>query len=223
MALSEWHRKHLLTGGALAAPLFFTVSTVHGVAVAAYDLRRHPVSSLALAPHGWVQTANFVVTGALFGGLAVALQRPGPRLPCSRLGAGFIRAVTAGLVGAGTFLTDPISGYPPGTPEASPGYTGTVAALHDLLSIPTFLGLPAAAVVYAHAFARQRRPGWVLYSVGTAAVMLTGFGLASAAFSQAPTLVANGGLYQRVAVASGFTWLSVLALQARRDLEQPGQ
>ena len=34
-----------------------------------------------------------IVTGALYGGLAVAMQRPGPRLHCSRLGAGLIGAV----------------------------------------------------------------------------------------------------------------------------------
>jgi hypothetical protein len=222
MALSACHRKQLLMGGALAGPLFLTVFTAHGAALADYDPRRHPVSSLALGPHGWVQTANFLVTGLLYGGLAVALQRPGPRAPRSRLGASLVGAAAAGLLGAGTFLTDPISGYPPGTPEASPGYSGTAAALHDLLSIPTFLGLPAAAAVYARAFTRQGQPGWALYSGGTAAAMLTTVGLAGAAFSQAPRLVANGGLYQRASVTIGFTWLTALALQARRNLEQPG-
>ena len=40
--------------------------------------------------------------------------------------------------------------------------------------------------------------------------MLANVGLASAAFSQAPTLVANGGLYQPAAVSTGFTWLTAL-------------
>ena len=171
---------------------------------------------------GQPQTANFLVTGVLYSGLAVALQHPGPAPTGSRLRAKLIGAAAAGLLGAGIFLTDPISGYPPGTPEASPGYSGTAAALHDLLSIPTFLGLPAAAAVYGRAFARQGRRGWALYSAGTAAAMLTAVGLAGAAFSQAPRLVANGGLYQRASVTIGFTWLTALALQARRNLKRPG-
>ena len=113
---------------------------------------------------------------------------------------------------AGAFTTDPVSGYPPGTPDALPGYSGTPAALHDLLSVPTILGLPAATAVYARAFARTGATGWARYSAATATVMLVNVGLASAAFSQAPALVAHGGLYQTAAVTTGFAWLTALAL-----------
>ena len=46
-------------------------------------------------------------------------------------------------------------------------------------------------------------------------------GLASAAFSQAPSLVVNGGLYQRAAVTTGFAWLTALALHSLPVTEQP--
>ena len=221
MALSESHRRHLLLGGALAGPLFLTVSTVHGAVLPHYNARRHPVSSLALGPHGWLQRANFLTAGCLYGGLAVALWHAGPP---TRAGPVLVGAAAAGLLGAGTFLTDPVSGYPPGTPDALPGYSGTAAALHDALSIPTFLGLPAAAAIYARSFARQGRRGWALCSGGTAAVMLTAFGLASAGFSQAPALVGHGGLYQRAAVTTGFAWLTALAGQTvRGSVRQPGR
>jgi hypothetical protein len=224
MTLSESHRRHLLLGGALAGPLFLAVSTVHGAVLPHYDARRHPVSSLALGPHGWLQTANFLTAGCLYGGLAVALWHVGPHGSPTRAGPVLVGAAAVGLLGAGVFLTDPVSGYPPGTPDALPGYSGTAAALHDALSIPTFLGLPAAAAVYARSFARLGRRGWALCSGGTAAVMLTAFGLASAAFSQAPTLVGHGGLYQRAAVATGFSWLAALAWQTvRESARQPGR
>jgi hypothetical protein len=212
---ASW-RTRLLRCGVLAGPLFVATFTAHGATLPSYEARRHPVSSLALGPHGWIQRANFVVAGCLCGALAVGLWRSGPRSCHNRLGPALVGAVAVGLLGAGAFTTDPVSGYPVGTPNALPGYSGTAAALHDLLSIPTFLGLPAAAAVYARAFVRKGRPEWALYSGGTAATMLTAYGLASAAFNQAPALVANGGLYQRAAITTGVTWLTALAVHTLR-------
>jgi Protein of unknown function (DUF998) len=205
MSIAASRRTRLLYCGVLAGPIFVSTFTAHGATLPGYEARRHPVSSLALGPHGWIQRANFLVAGCLYGALAVGLWHSGagPAAASARLSFG---AAAVGLLGAGTFTTDPVSGYPPGTPDALPGYSGTAAALHDLLSVPTFLGLPAAAAVYAPAFARNGRPGWAFYSRGTAALMLTAFGLASAAFTQTPALLANGGLYQRTAVTTGFAW-----------------
>ena len=67
-----------------------------------------------------------------------------------------------------------------------------MATLNDLLSVPTFL--PVAAAVYPGSFAAKARLGWPLYSGDTAAMMLTAFGLASAAFNQVCALIAKGGL-----------------------------
>jgi hypothetical protein len=206
-------RRVLLSCGVLAGPLFVATFTAHGAALSGYDARRHPVSSLALGPHGWIQTANFVLAGCLYGALAAGLALSGARWR-NQLGTGLVGAAAAGLVGAGAFTTDPVSGYPPGTPDALPAYSGTPAVLHDLLSVPTFLGLPAAAAVYARAFAHTGATGWAWYSAATATVVLANVVLASAAFSQAPALVANGGLFQRAAVAAGFSWLTALAHHA---------
>jgi Protein of unknown function (DUF998) len=95
--------------------------------------------------------------------------------------------------------------------------------LHDLLSIPTFLALPAGAAVYARSFAREGRFGWALYSGGTAAMMLTTYGLATAAFNQRPALVANGGLYQRAAITTGIAWLTALAIETLRASQLPSR
>ena len=58
------------------------------------------------------------------------------------------------------------------------------------------------------------------YSGGSSAVMVAAFGLASAAFAQTPALVRFGELPQRVAVGSGFGWLSALAVDAIRRLSR---
>jgi len=202
----------LLRCGVVAGPLFVATFLVEGARRPGYDPRRHPVSSLALGPGGWVQAANFTITGVLYLALAAGLVRTSDPAAGTSAGPALIGAAAVGLLGAGAFTTDPVSGYPPGTPDA-PARHSTRGALHDLLSVPTFIGLPAAALSYARAFRQSGDRGWAAYSAGSALVMLTGFGLASAAFSQAPSLVNRGGLFQRACVTTGFAWLTALAMR----------
>jgi Protein of unknown function (DUF998) len=205
----------LLGCGAVAGPLFVATFTVAGWSRPGYDPMRHPVSSLALAPNGWIQKLNFGINGVLYLAMAAGLRSGrAPALP--QLGPALIGAAGLGQIAAGVFTTDPVSGYPPGTPPAQEGYSGTEALVHDLAAVPVFLGIPVAALVWARSFARQRRPWWAGYSAGTAATMLAGFGLTSAAFAQTPRLVSIGGLLQRLTVTIGMGWLSAVALEARR-------
>jgi hypothetical protein len=105
---------------------------------------RHPVSSLALGPFGWTQTAVFLVAGLLTVAFAAGFVRlPGVR---RKVGAILIGVWGAGLAGAGAFVTDPVSGYPPGTP-ALPEPLTMSGALHDLFSVPAFFALGAACFV----------------------------------------------------------------------------
>jgi hypothetical membrane protein len=100
-------RRWLLTLGALAGPLFVGTFLVAGALRAHYDPLRHPVSSLELGPHGWVQHANFIVAGLLTLALAAG-ARAALRTPAAVL----IGVWALGLIGAGVFTTDPVSGYP---------------------------------------------------------------------------------------------------------------
>jgi hypothetical membrane protein len=205
--------------GVAAGPLFIGTFLVEGATRPDYRPLRHPVSSLALGPHGWMQTANFAITGALYLGFATGLRRAPRTTVPTKAGPILIGAAAVGLMGAGTFTTDPVSGYPPGTPDAAPAYS-TAGALHDLFSAPTFLGVPAAALAFARGFLRCGQRGWAAYSAGSGLTMLATFALASAGFSQAPSLVDIGGLLQRASVITGFGWLTALAvrtLAADRD------
>jgi hypothetical protein len=58
----RWTRG-LLSCGVAAGPVFVTAFVIQGAIREGYRPSRHPVSSLALGPGGWVQTANFAVTG----------------------------------------------------------------------------------------------------------------------------------------------------------------
>lgn len=211
---TETLNRVLLGCGAVAGPLFVSVFTADGWTRPAYDPKRHPVSSLALGPSGWIQRSNFVVNGVLYLAMAVGLACGAAGRPLPRFGPALIGATGLGQVTAGLFTTDPVSGYPPGTPPTQDRYSGAGALVHDLGAVPVFLGIPVAALSWARSFIRGRRRGWAGYSAGTAASMLIGFGLTSAAFAQTQRLVSIGGLLQRATVTIGMGWLSALALQA---------
>jgi hypothetical membrane protein len=200
----------------LAGALFITTFLIEGATRPDYNPLRHPVSSLALGPTGWIQVANFMVAGALYLALAAGMLRARRAQPVGpRAGAVLIGAVGVGLLGSGAFSTDPVSGYPPGTPDFPASYT-TSGALHDAFSLPVFLGLPAAAIIYSWWFLRHGNRGWAGYSLATSLAFLVAFALTNAAFSQAPHLVDYGGLLQRTTITLGLTWLTLLAIHTHQ-------
>jgi Protein of unknown function (DUF998) len=203
----------LLACAAAAGPVFLTAATVEGANRPGYDPLRHPISSLSLGPGGWQQMANFGVTGALYVAGAVGLGRS----PVNRTTALLVAAVGAGLLGAGAFRTDPVNGYPPGTPAAHEHYS-PLGALHDGFSTPVFLGVPAAGLVQAVSALRRGERGWAAYSAGSAVTMFGTFALAGAGFSQQPRFVRWGGLFQRAALGVGFGYLSALAGRTLRTI-----
>ena len=208
-------RRVLLVGGAAAGPLFVGVAVAQGAVRTDYDARRHPVSSLALGPHGRVQGANFLVTGGLYCGLAFALARIPVSVGLTRTGRVLLGIAAVGLVGAGLFPTDPISGYPLGTAD-TPAERTRAGALHDAVSVPTFLAIPAAALIQARAASIAGQRGWAVASAGSGLLMLVSFAVATVGFSQHPALVDRAGSLQRLSVTAGFGWLTGVALRALR-------
>ncbi|MGB0091270.1 MAG: DUF998 domain-containing protein [Solirubrobacteraceae bacterium] len=149
--------------GVVVGPVFVSAFTAIGARRAGYDWRRHAVSSLADGPEGWAQRANFMLVGALYcvaaQGLAQSPRRAvGPSVvPALIFGAG------VGLIGSGLFVTDPVAGFPPSEhdPDGIDGAPPIVEVtregrLHNLCAIPTFAGIPAAALTCAGSAARRR-------------------------------------------------------------------
>lgn len=205
-----------LFAGLLAGPLFVVAFLLEGALRDGYDPMRHPVSSLALGPGGWAQVVNFLVAGGLTVAFAVQLRRrlrPGPG---SAAGPLLIAVWGVGLIGAGVFVTDPVSGYPAGTPPMveSPTWHGL---LHDVaFSLPAFVAFAAAMFVFAYAFARRRMP-WPAACSGVSGVaFVVLFVLATMGFAQSPGWVEIAGLLQRLTVGVGWLWMCVLAFSAGR-------
>ena len=209
---ARWTRG-LLCCGLAAGPVFVTTFLIEGATRDGYRPSRHPVSSLALGPRGWVQTANFAVTGTLVLAGAAGLERAGDPAHGTRVGRALIGAAGAGLISAAVFATDPVSGYPPGTPDAliQPSPTGMI---HNLAAVPVFFGLPAAAFSCGWQSVRTGHHRFGGYCAATATTMLATTALAGAGFNQSPRLVNLAGLFQRASIVTGFGWLAALSAQA---------
>ena len=204
--------RRLLRCGVWAGPVFAATFLAEGAVRDGYRPLRHPVSSLALGPRGWVQTANFAVTGVLC--LAGAA---GLRLAGGRTGPAMVAAAGAGLIGSAAFRTDPVGGYPPGTPDMPAGVSRTGTA-HNLAAVPIFFGLPAAAACYGWRSWRAGQPaGFAVCCAATAVTMPVTMALAGAGFGQSTRLGRYGGLLQRTSIVTGFAWLTAVSA---RELQQ---
>ena len=203
----------LLRCGIWAGPVFTATFLAAGAARDGYRSLRHPVSSLALGPRGWVQTANFAVAGILCLADAAGLRRAADRLAGCRAGPVMVAAAGAGLIGSAVFRTDPVGGYPPGTPDM-PARFSRAGIAHNLAAIPVFFGLPAAAASYGwRSWRAGQPPGFAIYCAATAVTMPVTMALAGSGFGQSSRLGGYGGLFQRASIITGFTWL--MAVSAR--------
>jgi len=209
-----------LSGGVLAGPLFIGAFTAIGAARSGYDWRRHAVSSLACGHPGWLQRANFIVTGVLYCAAARGLARCPQRRIDSRVVPELMGAAGAGLIGSGMFVTDPVGGFP-AVIAGEGAHTKTVPSregiLHNWSAIPIFAGIPVAGLASALAAALDHDYGWAFYSVGSSVAMVGSFALFGAAFGGNETLAGRGGLFQRISIGCGFGWLSALSLRALRS------
>jgi Protein of unknown function (DUF998) len=196
----------LFVCGVIAGPLFVLVFLIEGAMTPDYDPLRHPVSSLALGRFGWTQTLSFIVVGLLTLAFAVGLVRlRGAR---QKVGGTLVGIWGVGLIGAGAFLTDPVSGYPPGTPP-TPVEATKSGTVHDLFPVAAFFALGAACFVLAGGKGWR----WAIYSVLSGAAFLGAFFVAGIGFGQTEPFVEVAGLWQRVCVLIGWTWLTMLALR----------
>lgn len=218
-------RARQLAAGVAAGPLFIAAFTALGAARSGYDWRRHPVSSLACGRRGWLQRANFIVTGVLYGAAARGLWRvPDRGVECRAVPA-LVGAAGVGLIGSGLFVTDPVAGFPPEIagqgeteqPRVISAVPSREGILHNVSAIPIFVGIPAAGLVSAFAAARQHDHRWAGYSAASSLTMAGSFVLFSAALGGSARLVGRGGLFQRLSIASGFGWVTVLSLRTLRS------
>ena|GEM_PF-592723 len=207
----------LLRCGELAGPLFVATFVIEGVRRDGYLPRRHPVSALSLGESGWTQRVSFLVTGTLTSAFAFGVRRTLQPGHSSAWVTRLLGAVGCGLLGAGVFTTDPINGYPPGTADL-PLLRTRAGHLHDLSAVLVFAAVPAACFAYSVHCVTESDKTWAGYSATTGVAFTTAWALAAGGFNQAPRLVENSGLFQRVAIVTGFSCMSALAARLASQL-----
>jgi hypothetical protein len=190
----------LLLAGLVGTAVFVVTFVVDGRTRAGYDPRYHPVSALALGERGWVQRANFLVSGALIAASGVGLRfaTGSTWLPLA------VGVFGIAMVAAGLFSMDPMRGYPPGTPPGTPDEVSPEHEWHDRVSVLAFSALPAATFVAATSL---EDTAWRWYSAITGVAFVAGIVVFARAWERdAPWT----GLSQRIPIVLGWSWLGAL-------------
>lgn len=201
-ALTRW----LLLGGMLAGPFYLAVGVIQGLVRDGFDFARHPLSVLANGPGGWIQTANFVLTGLMVLAAAVGVRRVlGPR---SRGVTWCLGGYGAAMVAAAVFPADPVDGFPPGTPEGFPATISTTGLIHFMAGALAFTLLALSAVFAAWTLWRRRLSSLALLSLLTGLTVIFGF------FGGMMLPIGILGIW--VAVIVGWAWLTVLSRRLTR-------
>jgi hypothetical protein len=166
----------LLTAGIVAGPLFLVLWALQAFTRDGFDPGRHPISLLSLGDLGWIQIANYVVTGALFVACAVGLRRVLHPGRAGTWGPRLVGALGAGLIVAGVFVTDTGAGFPAGAPPGAPEMSWH-GALHEVGYVVVMVSWTAACFVFRPRFAAIGQRGWARACVGivVAALVLSGW------------------------------------------------
>jgi hypothetical protein len=200
-----------LASGVVAPLLFSVVVLVEGATRPHYSALHHPISLLSLGDAGWVQVANFIVSGALLVCFAVGLRfvlHPGR---AGTWGPVLLGAFGLSLVGAGLFSIDPTLGYPPGAPAVSTAH----GSVHLLVSNVGILAFTVACFVLAWRFAGE--PDWRAWTIPSivAGGLIVVLGIASTV-TLTPDPGSLGGLFQRLSIFPALVWLAAFAARLTR-------
>jgi len=205
--------RSLLGYGAAAGPFYVLVVLGQALVRPGFNLIHDDASLLSNGSLGWIQVANFLLTGLMVLACAAGVRRALAGGRAGTWGPILLGLYGLGLIGAGIFVADPMGGFPPGTPAGRPTSTSLHAILHIVSAAIGFFGFAAACLVIAQRFARERRRTRAWGSRLTAILFLAGFaGIASGSDSAVVVL----GFWVALLIAWG--WLAALAITLYREV-----
>ena len=214
--LAKHPASKLLTAGIIAGPFFATVALAHAFMREGFDLVRHPASMLSLGDLGWIQIANFVITGGLYIACGIGLTR----ILTDGIGRNWAPRLFvifgAALIIGGVFTPDPGLGFPPGAPEGAPKEMSLHGTIHAFAPILGFLALLLALIVLARRFGSQGHRGWKNMTIIAAITMF--------ALSALPNFTADWehGVFNFLPLwagtALGFCWTSLVIAKLRKKI-----
>jgi len=205
----------LLKAGIPVGPLFVGLSLIVGLTSSGFHFGKHEVSLLLVGSTGWLQMANFILTGMLGVATAVGLRRalhPGK--------AGTWGPILFGLYGifliiAGCFHPDPQLGFPSGAPQGIPSSPSVHATMHSVAFSLLALAIVASGFVFARRFATSGKRGWMSYSIASSVSILIFVFLGSALMAEG-----LGGLPLLGAAITISCWVSAIAVQTLRGIDE---
>ncbi|MFJ5876108.1 DUF998 domain-containing protein [Streptomyces sp. SID5770] len=188
-----------VAGGMAAGPLFLVAGLAQGFTRDGFDFTRNAISQLALGQAGWIQTANFVVTGALLVAGATGLRRVLRGCPGGTWGPVLVGVFAVSFWIAAAFPADAGAGFPADAPEAT--VMSGHGAVHMFGGMIGYLALCAVFFVLARPLTARGLRSWAVASRIVPVVVLAGF-MASAASVLAFTVGAGLGLLWLSAVTA---------------------
>jgi Protein of unknown function (DUF998) len=203
----------LLACGVVSGPFFYVVAVGQILTRPGFDIRRHPISALSLGDQGWIQIANFVITGVLAVACAVGVRRLLRHSRAGTWGPVLIGAYGVGMIMAGILHPDPSLGFPPGAPAGMPATMSTHATVHTIAFFVAFLSLVVACFLFSRRFFSLGHRGWGIYcaATGVAAPLLIVLGSSISAW--VGVIIAVTGMV-------AFGWVSVVAARLSADLSR---
>ena len=196
------HRtKALLRCGMLAGPFYLAVALIQIRLREGFDVARHPLSVLALGPGGWIQTANFVITGLMVIAAAVGFGRALAWKP--RALTWFLAGFGLCMIVAAIFPSDPMDGFPPGTPEGPPASISTTGLVHFASGALGFAFLAISCFIAARAMSRRHVPSFAWLSLLSGLAVVLGF------FGGMVFPFGIWGIW--FAVVEGWAWLAIMS------------
>ncbi|MFZ0920755.1 MAG: DUF998 domain-containing protein [Candidatus Dormiibacterota bacterium] len=151
--------------GAAAGPCFVLVAVIEIATRPGFNLTHQALSLLTNGNLGWVQSGNFIITGALFVAGAVGVRRV---LRGGRAGTWapiLMTAIGIGLIGGGIFHPDPSNGFPPGAPTGNTAVSSWHGVLHLVFGSVAFLSLSLACFVFARRYSGRSERGLQIASI----------------------------------------------------------
>ena len=196
----------LLTCGVIAGTFFILVGAIELAIRPGFDIRVNVLSQMSLGDLGWIQVANFLVSGLLVLACAVGLRRVLAPGRGATWGPILVGLYGAGLFVAAFFSADPGFGFPPGAPAGAPSTLSDHGFVHFLASGMAFVGLIAACFVFARRFRSLGQRAWSTYSLVTGIIFLGGY---LAVMIEAGQV--GFALPLWIAITLAWIWLSALA------------
>jgi Protein of unknown function (DUF998) len=191
-----------LRWGIIAGPFYLALGVGQGLLREGFSFERHPLSVLANGSSGWIQTANFALTGLMVLAAVAGFRR----LPAPARGAWtwFLGAYGMGMILAAVFPADAVDGFPPGTPAGSPSSISTTGLIHFIVGALTFTSLGISGLCAAWAMRR-----WSASLAGLS--LFSGVSVLGGFFGGIALPIGVAGIW--FAVVVGWLWLMVLSLR----------